>query len=68
MCVCIYEYSVEQSKSSKPEVPSSTPGSSCFSLLIIKNLINIKSKHKKKMLIFILYCPWPLTVIIYVIQ
>ena len=44
--------SVEQPKASKywlkPEVPSSTPGSSCFSLVFIKNLINDKSKHKKK--------------------
>ena len=33
---------------SKPEVPGSTPDSSCFSLVFIKNLINDKSKHKKK--------------------
>ena len=32
----------------KPEVPSSTPDSSCFSLVFIKNLINDTSKHKKK--------------------
>ena len=31
----------------KPEVPGSTPDSSCFSLVFIKNLINDKSKHKK---------------------
>ena len=35
-------------KASKPEVPGSTPDSSCFSLVFIKNLINDKSKHKKK--------------------
>ena len=32
----------------KSEVPGSTPVSSCFSLLFIKNLINDKSNHKKK--------------------
>ena len=32
----------------KPEVLSSTPGSSCFSLVFINNLINFKSKNKKK--------------------
>ena len=37
-----------QPKSSKPEVRGSTPGSSCFSLVFIKNLINDKSKHKRK--------------------
>ena len=37
-----------QPKASKPEVSGSTPGSSCFSLVFIKNLINDKSKHKKK--------------------
>ena len=55
MCVCcgsmaqsgVYG-SVGQPKASKPEVPSSNPGSSCFSLVFIKNLINDKSKHKKK--------------------
>ena len=41
----------------------STPDSSCFSLVFIKNLINDKSKHKKKILLFVLYCPGPLTVI-----
>ena len=40
--------SVAQLKASKPEVPVSTPGSSCFSLEFINNLINDKSKHKKK--------------------
>ena len=40
--------SVGQSKASKPEVPGTTPDSSCFSLVFIKNLINDKSKHKKK--------------------
>ena len=44
-------------KASKPEVPGSTPGSSCFSLVFIKNLINDISKNKKKkMLLFVLYC------------
>ena len=55
--------SVVQSKTSKREVPGSTPSSSCFSLVFIKNLINNKSKHMTKMLLFILYCPGPLTVI-----
>ena len=49
--------SVGQPKDSNPEVPSSTPGSSCFSLVFIKNLIHDKSKHKKKTLLFVLYCP-----------
>ena len=53
--------SMVQPKTSKPEVQGSTPGSSCFSL--IKNLINDKSKHKKKNVLFVLYCPGPLTVI-----
>ena len=35
-------------KASKPEVPGSTPDSSCFYLVFIKNLINDKSKHKNK--------------------
>ena len=39
---------LEQSKANNPEVPGSTPGSSGFSLVFIKNLINDKSKHKKK--------------------
>ena len=43
------------------KVPCSTPGSSCFSLVFIKKLINFKSKHKKKMLLFVLYCLEPLT-------
>ena len=34
--------SVGQPKASKPEVPGSTPDSSCFSLVFIKNLINDK--------------------------
>ena len=38
--------SVGQPKSSKLEVPGSTPGNSLLSLLFIKNLINDKSKHK----------------------
>ena len=33
---------------SKQEVPGSTQGSSCVSLVFIKNLINDKSKHEKK--------------------
>ena len=56
ICIYIYVYmytswvngSVGQPKASKPEVPFSTPGSSCFTLVFIKNLINDKSKHKKK--------------------
>ena len=40
---------VVQPKASKPEVPGSTPGSSCFSLVFIKNLIHDKSKHKTKL-------------------
>ena len=40
--------SVGQPKASKPEVPGTTPDSSCFSLVFIKNLINDKSKHKNK--------------------
>ena len=43
-----YYGSVGQPKARKPEVPGSTPGSSYFSLVFIKNLINDKSKHKKK--------------------
>ena len=39
--------SVGQPKASKPEVPVSTPGSYCFSLVFIKNLIHNKSKYKK---------------------
>ena len=38
---------VGQPKASKPEVLSLTPGSSCFSLVFINNLINDNSKHKK---------------------
>ena len=55
--------SVGQQKASKPVVPGSTPDSYCIYLEFIKNLINDKSKHKKKMLLFVLYCPGPLTVI-----
>ena len=44
--------SVGQPKDSKPKVPCSTPGS--------KNLINDKSKHNNKMLLFVFYCPEPL--------
>ena len=29
------------------------------SLVFINNLINDKSKHKKQMLLFVLYCPGP---------
>ena len=55
--------SVGQPKASKPDVPGSTPGSSCFSLVFIKNFINDKSKHKKTILLIVLYCPGPLAVI-----
>ena len=41
---------------SKPEVPSSTPGSSCLFLVFINKLINDKSNRKKNMLLFVLYC------------
>ena len=34
--------SVGQPKASKSEVPGPTPGSSCFSLVFIENLINDK--------------------------
>ena len=47
--------SVGQPKASKPEVPGSHPGSYLFSLVFIKNLINDKSKHKKKKCYY-LYC------------
>ena len=40
--------SVGQPKASKPEVPVSTPDSSCFSHGFIKNLIYDKSKYQKK--------------------
>ena len=46
--------SVRQPKASKPEVPGSTPGSSCFSLAFIENLINEKSKNK--IFFYYLYC------------
>ena len=46
--------SVGQPKAYKPEVPGSTLGSSCFSLVFIKNLINDKSKHKINC--YYLYC------------
>ena len=60
--------SVRQPKSSKPEVPCSTPGSSYFSLVLIKNLINDKSKHKKKSITICIVlsagqCSGPLAVI-----
>ena len=55
--------SVGQPKASKPEIPGTTTGSSCFSLVFIKNFINDKSKHKNKMLLFVLYGPGFLTVI-----
>ena len=42
------------SKASKREVPGSTPGSYCFNVVCIVNLINIKPKHKKK--IFTICC------------
>ena len=54
--VHIYIYgSVEQAKSSKREVTSSTPGSSCVSLVFTENLINNKSRHKKEQLYYS-YC------------
>ena len=37
----------DNQQTSNPEVPGSTPGSSCFSLGFIKNLINDKLKLKK---------------------
>ena len=46
-----------------PEVPCSTQGSSCFSLVFIKNLIHDKSKPKNTIFLFVLYCPGFLTVI-----
>ena len=56
--------SVGKPRASNPEVPYSTPGSSCFSLMFSKNLINDKYENtRKKMLLFVLYCPGPLTVI-----
>ena len=54
--------SMGQPKASKPKIPSSTPGISCFSLVFIKNLINDKSKHKKKHVTIVqiyLYCIVP---------
>ena len=54
--------SVGQPKASKPEVLVSTPGCYCYSLVYINNLINDKSKHKKTILLFVLYCSGPLTV------
>ena len=48
----------DNQKASKPEVLGTTPGSSCFSLVFIRNL-----KHKKQNLLFVLYCLGPLTVI-----
>ena len=47
----------DNQKASKPELPGSTREISCVSLVFIKNLINDKSKHNKKMLLFVLYCP-----------
>ena len=47
--------SVGQPKASKPEVPCTTPDSSCFSLVFFKNLIHDKSKHKKK-ICYYLFC------------
>ena len=56
--------SVGQSKASKQEVPGSTSGNSCFSLVFIKNFINDKSKLKiQNVTVLYLYCPGPLTVI-----
>ena len=50
-------------KANNPEVPGSTPGSYYVSLVFINNLKNVKSKHQKKILLFVLYCLRPLTVI-----
>ena len=47
--------SVVQPKSSKREDQGPTPGS--FSLMFIKNLINNKSKQKKKNVTNVFYCP-----------
>ena len=46
-------------KSLKRYVADSAIGSYFFSLVSIKNLINLKSKLKKKILLFVLYCLWP---------
>ena len=66
VCVCVYTYAwciwSSGIKASKPEVPGSILGSFCFSLVFVKNLINNISKYKNKMLLFVLYCPGPLTV------
>ena len=35
-------------------------------IVFINNLINDKSKHKKQILLFVLYCSGPLTVIYYI--
>ena len=57
--------SVGQPKASQPDLPSLTPGSSCFSLVFIKNLINDKSKHDNKnvAICIVLSLTGPLTVI-----
>ena len=39
--------SMRKTKTSKPEIPSSTPGSYYLYIVFIKNLINNKSKNKK---------------------
>ena len=40
--------SVGQPKSSKPEVQGSTPGSSCFSLVFIKNIFTNNQEFNKR--------------------
>ena len=55
--------SVGKPKASKPEVQGSTPVSSCFSLVIIKILINDKSKHKNKNVTICIVLSGALTVI-----
>ena len=57
-----------QPKASKPGNLHVTPRSYCYSCVFIKNLINDKSKHKKKNVtmvtnILVLYCHVPLTFI-----
>ena len=46
--------SMGQPKASKPDVPGSTPGSSCFSLVFIKNLIKVNQNTIIKC--YYLYC------------
>ena len=64
MCVCVCVCVLLCVKFTYCKARGSTPGSSYFSLVFIKNLKLYKSKHKKQMLLFVLYCPGPLAVII----